>query len=112
MNAHINHINDIDTLLLISKRIDGSGYGATRNLLGTYAFDENILLTIDYIPRDPQESIPGKIRLFIPYEKLRYNKNLILKDNFGKLAAKHFFTELTYKVLTAFDEVIFTLWFG
>jgi len=90
---------DIDRLLLISNKIDGAGYGASKNLLGIYKYDEGITLAIDRVPRDPSDPLPGKLRIFIPFDFLRYNKDTITKDRHGILAAKHFFTEQSYRTL-------------
>ncbi len=92
-------MSDVDTLIKISQKIDGNGYGAARVLMGAYIYDDGTVIAIDRVPRDPLEPLPGRIRLFIPYGLLRYNKGVIIKDRFGKLASKHFFTELCYRTL-------------
>ena len=90
---------DIDHLLKISKKIDGNGYGAAKNLLGIYVYDNDVVLGIDRVPRDPDEPLPGKLRLFIPFNILKYDAGTIRKNYLSILAAKHFFTEFCYRTL-------------
>ena len=88
--------SDISNLLKKCEKIDGQGFGSAQNLLGVYAYDDNTLILIDYVPKDPSAPIPGKVRVRIPLNNLRYPNDLF-ENSFGKLAAKHFFTEYTYR---------------
>jgi len=91
--------NDINHLLKIAKKMNGSGYGASRNLIGSYVYENNVILNIDYVPRDPNDPIPGRIRLIVPFKELRCDAALIKKNKLSVIASKHFFTELTYRTL-------------
>ena len=91
--------NDIDHLLKVVKKIDGSGYGASRNIIGSYLYENGVMLSIDYVSPDPKASITGKVRLIIPFNELGYNPRLINKNELSKIASKHFFTELIYRTL-------------
>lgn len=95
----LDYTNDIEHLLKIAKKIDGSGYGASRNLIGSYIYENHVRLDIDHVPRDPSDQIPGKIKLIIPFKELGYDATLIKKSKLSIIASKHFFTELTYRTL-------------
>jgi len=90
---------DQERLFKIAKKIDGQGYGSAYALLGAYDLGDGIILAIESIPKRPDFPLPGKVSLFLPFNLLGYNKEIILKDELAVIAAKHFFAELTYQNL-------------
>jgi len=96
---NVHHEWDLDQLLKICRKIDGNGYGAARNLIGLYTYDDGYQIAIENVPRDPFDPVPGYIRLIIPHNILQYNVQYIVGDNYRKMAAEHFFTEMAYRTL-------------
>ncbi len=94
-----NSIDDIDQLIRKVKKIDGAGYGASVNILGSYSYDNQVVLIIDRVPRDPGDPLPGKIKILIPYKELRYDKKIVMKNNLSIRASKHFFNSITHRTI-------------